>query len=133
MPRTSYATTIVHWVNLDTGVLGNQPDLEQLEQLRMQLEAERLNLVGATNRQSRLNSESQAATRDIELALARGNDFATRLRDAIRAHYGRTAENLTEFGLQPRRPRKPVPPKPVETVPTPAQQASSETDGTTQK
>ena len=133
MPRTSYANTIVHWFNLDAGVQGKQPELEQLEPLRAQLEAERLSLVEATNRQSRLNSESQTATRDIEVALARGNDLATRLRDAIRSHYGRAAENLTEFGLQPRRKRKPIPPKPVETAPTPSQPAASETDGTTQK
>src|SRR5215203_1638347 len=121
MPRTSYASTIVHWMNLDASVQGKQPDLEKLEPLRAELEAERLSLVGAINRQSRLKSESQAATREIETALALGNTLAVRLHDAIRSHYGRAAENLTEFGLQPFRVRAAVKQRPTETVPTPDQ------------
>ena len=136
MPRTSYADTIVHWTNMDTKVQARKPALDHLEPLRAQLEAERVGLVESTNRQTALQTEAQNATRAIEEHLIRGNDLATRLRDAVRAHYGRAAEDLNDFGIQPRRARpasvKAKRKKPAETGPNPDQTAAaSETDGTT--
>ncbi|HEX5716702.1 MAG TPA: hypothetical protein VF179_11135 [Thermoanaerobaculia bacterium] len=134
MPRTAYAETIVHWGHIDIRIQANKPALDHLETLRAQLEAERLGLVNATNRQSALKAETQNTSREIDEHLKIGLDLATRLRDAIRAHYGRTAENLTEFGMQPRRPRVPVKKRPTETTgPNPDQTAASETDGKTQE
>jgi hypothetical protein len=136
MSRTAYATTIVHWGNMDTKVQARKPALDHLEPLRAQLEAERVGLVEATNRQSALKTEAQSASRAIEEHLLRGNDLATRLRDAVRAHYGRSAEDLNDFGIQPRRARpasiKAKSKKSVETGPNPDQTAAApETDGTT--
>ena len=136
MPRTSYADTIVHWTNMDTKVQARKPALDHLEPLRAQLEAERVGLFESTNRQTALQTEAQNATRAIEEHLIRGNDLATRLRDAVRAHYGRAAEDLNDFGIQPRRARpasvKAKSKKPVETGPKPDQPAAApETDGTT--
>jgi hypothetical protein len=136
MPRTSYADTIVHWGNMDTKVQARKPALDHLEPLRAQLEAERVGLVEATNRQFALKTEAQNASRAIEEHLIRGNDLATRLRDAIRAHYGRSAEDLNDFGIQPRRARpasvKAKSKKLSETGPNPNPTAAApETDGTT--
>lgn len=139
MATTSYADFIAHWEKLDTRVLVN-PELSKFETLRARLEAERLGLVEATTRQAALKAQSQKASRDIDGFVARGRDLATRLHDAIRSEYGRTAENLTEFGLNPRRSRKAPPPqppvedkKPSSPGLTPAQTATPETDGTIQK
>lgn len=135
MPRTSYADTIVHWTNMDTKVQARKPTLDHLEPLRVQLEAERVGLVEATNRQYALKTEAQNASRAVEEHLIRGNDMATRLRDAVRAHYGRSAEDLNDFGIQPRRARpasvKAKNKKPSETGPNPNQTATPEADGTT--
>ena len=136
MPRTAYADTIVHWGNIDTRVQARRPALDHLESLRAQLEVELVGLVEATHRQSALKTEAQNASRAIEEHLIRGNDLATRLRDALRAHYGRSAEDLNDFGIQPRRARpasiKAKRKKPAETGPNPDQTAAvPETDGTT--
>lgn len=143
MATTSYADYIRHWGHIDARIKAN-PDLVIFETMRAQLEAERLGLVEATSRQSTLKSQSQKASRDIDGHVARGRDLATRLHDAIRAHFGRTAEELTEFGLNPRRPRKPIPEappplpppvedkKPSEPGPNPAQTATPPTDASTQ-
>ncbi|HEX3130548.1 MAG TPA: hypothetical protein VH394_24635, partial [Thermoanaerobaculia bacterium] len=71
----------------------------------------------------------------------RGSDMATRLRDGVRAHYGRTAEQLAGFRLQPRRPgitpeAPPTPPgtentKPSEPGSTPVRTAAPGTDAST--
>ena len=138
MPRTSYASTIVHWENLDNRVQVRKPALDHLEPIRAELEVERIGLVEANNRQSALKTEAQNASRAIDEHLRRGNDAATRLRDAVRAHYGRTAEDLSDFGILPRRKRsasakskKAKKEKPSETGPNPNQTAAPKTDGTT--
>jgi hypothetical protein len=127
MPRTSYAGVIVHWGHVDTRIQANKPALDHLESLRAQLEVERVGLVNATNRQSALKAEAQSASRDIDGHLARGMELATRLRDAIRAHYGRSEEKLAEFGMQPLRTRgasrRAKNKKPSEADPTSAQAA----------
>lgn len=137
MPRTSYAKVIVHWENLDNRVQVRKPALDHLEPLRALLEAERIGLVEATNRQSALKTEAQNASRAIEEHLAAGTDYATRLRDAVRAHYGRSAEDLNDFGIQPlrKRPasakaRKAKSNKASETGPNPDPTAAPKTDGT---
>lgn len=135
MPRTSYATTIVHWENLDNRVQVRKPALDHLEPLRVQLEVERVGLTEAAKRQSALKTEAQNASRAIKEHLARGTDYATRLRDAVRAHYGRTAEDLNDFGIQPRRKltasAKAKNKKASEKGPNPDPTAAPKTDGTT--
>lgn len=132
MPRTSYATTIVHWENLDNRVQVRKPTLDYLEPLRAQLEAERLGLIQATNRQSALKTEAQNASQAIRKHLKVGTELATRLRDAVRAHYGRAAEDLNDFGIQPLRKRsasKAKGRKASETGPNPDPAAAPKTDG----
>ena len=135
MPRTTYATTIIHWENLDNRVQVRKPALDHLEPLRAQLEVERVALAEATKRQSALKTEAQNASRTIKEHLDRGTEYATRLRDAVRAHYGRTAEDLNDFGIQPRRKRpasaKAKNKKTSEKGPNPGPTAAPETDGTT--
>lgn len=82
------------------------------------------------------------ATREIEDRVARGNELAVQLHDLIRGFYGRSAERLKLFRLQPRRPkvtsaaakaqRKARREKKLSEEaagPNPAQTADSETDG----
>ncbi|HWM90403.1 MAG TPA: hypothetical protein VN493_06515 [Thermoanaerobaculia bacterium] len=144
MATNSYADYIRHWGHIDDRVKSN-PELSSLEPQRAQLEIERKGLQEATIRQATLRGQSQKASRDTDGHVARGRDLATRLRDGIRAHYGREEEKLAEFGMNPRRPKKPAPPptepppppveikKPSETGPNPSQTASPGAVGTTKE
>lgn len=139
MSTGSYADFIRHWGQINDRILANPTEMAPFEPLRAQLEAERLGLVNATNQQAALKAATQETSREIESHVAQGRDLATRLRDAIRAMYGRDDEKLTEFGLNVRRPRKPAPPplpedsKPSKPGPNPARPVAPETDGTTQE
>jgi hypothetical protein len=138
MATNSYADYIRHWGQMDDRMKVN-PEMAHFEPLRAQLEVERAGLVDATNKQAALKGETQDTTRVIDGHVARGRAVATRLRDAIRAQYGREDEKLTEFGLNVRRPTvakaaakaKAKNKKPSEKGPNPDQTAASETDGTT--
>ena len=136
MKNTSYADYIRHWGQLDSRIRAN-PALAAYEPQRAQLEGERLGLVDSTNRQAALKAETQAVSREVDGHVGRGRELATRLRDAIRAQFGREDEKLTEFGMSPRRPSKPAAPLPVESKkppepgPNPAQTAAPGTDAST--
>ena len=142
MPTTSYADYIKHWGEL-TAAIAAAPALEFLDQQRGLLEQELQALIAANLRQANLKSQAQSATRDMEGCVKRGSDMATRLRDGVRAYYGRTAEQLVGFRMQPRRPgtiaeEPPTPPgtedmKPPEPGSTPARTADPETDASTQE
>jgi hypothetical protein len=138
MGTNSYGDYIRHWGQIDERMKVN-PETAPFEPLRAQLEVERLGLVEKMNQQAALKSEKQDITREIDGHVARGRDVATRLRDAIRALYGRDDEKLTEFGLNVRRPtlakaaakEKLKNRKPSEKGPNPAPTAATETRGTT--
>ena len=138
MSTNSYADYIRHWGQLDEGVKTN-PELASYEPLRAQLEVERLGLIETTNRQASLKAQTQDTSREIDGHVARGREAATRLRDAIKATYGRDDEKLTQFGVPVRRPTagkaaakaRKKNKQPSETGPNPDPAAASETDGTT--
>ncbi len=137
MGTNSYADYIQHWGQLDDRVKVN-PEMAPFEPLRAKLEIERVGLVEKMNLQAARKSEAQDTTREIDGHVARGREIATRLRDAIKAVYGRDDEKLTEFGVPVRRP---TPAKAAakekvrnknssEKGPNPAPTATAETDGT---
>lgn len=140
MAGSSYADYIKHWGELKDGIAAN-PELAFLEPQRLLLEQELEGLIEANQRQAALKSQTQLATRDLEGCAKRGADMATRLRDGIRAYYGRTADQLVGFRMNPRRPRvtadePPTPPgtedmKPSEPGSTPARTANPGTDAST--
>jgi hypothetical protein len=138
MGTNSYADYNRHWGQIDDRIKAN-PEMAPFEPLRAQLEIERLGLVEKMNLQAARKSEAQDTTREIDGHVARGREIATRLRDAIRAQYGRDDEKLTEFGLNVRRPTKAKAAanekvknkKSSEKGPNPDPATATETDGTT--
>lgn len=140
MPSNSYAGHIKHWGEL-TAAIAAIPELSFLDQQRELLEQELQGLIEANLRQATLKSQAQVATRDLEGCVKRGADMATRLRDGVRAYYGRTADQLVGFRMQPRRPgvtakEPPTPPgtentKPSELGSTPVRTAAPGTDAST--
>lgn len=134
MANNSYADYIQHWGQLDDRAKAN-PELTPFETVRAQLEVERLGLAEKMNQQAALKFQTQEVSREIEGHVKRGRVAATRLRDAIKATFGRDHEKLTEFGVPVRRPRstsaEAKKKKQPETGPNPKQAAASETHGTT--
>ena len=135
MENTSYADYIRHWGQLSDRIQVT-PQLATYEPLRLELEAERQGLIDMTHEQAALKAQTQAVTREIDGHVDRGRKLATRLRDAIRAQFGRDGEKLSEFGMNVRRPRTaPREPdtteaqKPSEAGPNPGRTAAPETDG----
>lgn len=108
MPQTSYADYMKHWTELTVALAAN-PEMAFLEDQRALLEAEVETFRQLTVRQANLRRQTQETSREIEALVARGRDMATRLRDSIRGRYGRTAERLVEYRLQPRRPNASTP------------------------
>jgi hypothetical protein len=141
MRNNSYGDHMRLWEELTTAVESHS-ELAHLEPARALLDTELEAFKDTNVLQASLRSQTQQASRDIQEHVERGRILATQLRDGIRAVYGRTAERLVEFRMQPRRMRSktkvPVPPPPENTKPseqgsTPTRTASPETDASTQE
>jgi hypothetical protein len=109
MPKASFVDRMGEWEYLIARVTANQPDLENLQEVREQLETEMAGAKEANQRQATYQALAQQATRDQEGSLARGTDLANQLRNGIRARYGPRSEKLSEFGLRVLRKRKTSP------------------------
>jgi hypothetical protein len=140
MPQNSYADYMKHWGEL-VATLAANPDMAYLEAQRALLETELETFRQLTVRQASQRRQVQETSQEIAALVERGRDMATRLRDSIRGHFGRTAEMLVEYRLQPRRPGPsgksvPTPPgtedeMPSELSSTPTRTAAPETDAST--
>lgn len=114
----------------------NAADLEHAQEDRALLAETVAKIEEADIRQKHHKFQFQQATRDLEQLTGLARDLLLRLKNAVRARYGVTAEKLAEFGLNPRRfsragtqSKK----KPPETGPIPPQTADSGTEATIQK
>lgn len=136
----SYEFYVKHWSELEANVAAD-PDLAFLEPKRAELAAEEKGLREALDRQAARKVEMHEATRELEGRVARGNQLMVQIHDLIRGHYGREAEKLGLFRLQPRRSkptsaaakaaRKAKKEEKSEPGPNPDPTAASETDGPT--
>jgi len=139
----AYEYYLRHWSELETNVAAD-PALAFLEPMRAELENEENGLRNTLNVQAAGLVQAREGTRTLEDHVKRGNALAVRLHDLIRGHYGRDAEKLKQFQLNPRRTKskarvtpdpntEDVEPnkKPSEPGPNPTQTAAPETDGTT--
>jgi hypothetical protein len=140
MATSSRADYLTHWETLVVKVEENE-ELSFMEGTRAELEVEREGATEARLRQIQFRALAQKASRDLDAHIARGKVLQVRLHDGIRMFYGRDAEKLAEFGLQPfrpvQRPKPPAPPppedakkKPSKQGPAPARTAAPATDGT---
>ncbi|HWN43203.1 MAG TPA: hypothetical protein VNW71_13340 [Thermoanaerobaculia bacterium] len=128
--NTSIADYQKSFAAMLAGTEANTGALAGTEEFRNGLAAAAASVQSALNRQSSLKGQAQQATRDLEDALAVGKQMYSRLRNGIYMHYSQEAEQLAEFGLQPRRPALRAK-KPTLPGPNPTETAASETDGTT--
>lgn len=100
----NYEYYVKHWGELETN-LAADPELAFLEPKRAELEKEALGLRQALDKQVAGKVQFHEGTREIEGHVARGNALMVQLHDLIRGYFGREAEMLNKYRLQPRRPR----------------------------
>lgn len=133
----SYEFYLKHWSELVANVVAD-PELAFLEPKRADLAAKEKGLREALDRQAARKVEMHEATRELEDHVALGNQLMVQIHDLIRGYYGREAEMLKLYRLQPRR-RKPTSAaakaarkakeEQSEPGPNPEPTAVSETDG----
>ena len=118
----------------------NAADLEHAQVDRELLAATVASIDAADVRQKHHKFQFQQASRDLEELTLLARDLLLRLKNAVRAKYGMTAEKLAEFGLNPRRSKRSAKvdlpetvKKPPETGPNPPQTADSGTEATIRK
>ena len=109
------------WQRLLSALQVNRTELAHLETHRTQLEALVAQVEGLFQSQAALSASKQEATQQVEKQVADCDRLATVLRFCLKQFYGRSAEKLVEFGIQPFRGRKrltpPPPPPPESTAP----------------
>ena len=103
MPKNSTADDTFDWSQLLTSV-GRHPDeMAFLKDLVAELQLI-LDSVGALEKERlQLKARSQQITRDLESLRSRGRNVYGRIRSGVKTRYGTTSEQLTEFGMNPRR------------------------------
>jgi hypothetical protein len=105
MPRSSIADLIVDWETLLSTLKSSAVEVPSLDihMTRLEqvvLEAKDMTARVETNRG--LKQQESQQRRDL---LKRGKDLASRVRAALKAHFGLQNERLVEFGVRPIRSR----------------------------
>jgi hypothetical protein len=117
MPSTSMADFMTDWDALLKRVAANGAELPDLSAysapLAQILEAAKEGIAEADGHRG----AKQEAIKTLRGILTQGSLAATKLRAAVKAHYGRDSERLVEYNMRPIRPRKRKPATPVATPP----------------
>jgi hypothetical protein len=105
MAKSSIAQSLVAWENALVNVKTNAPDLPNLAVYTAELEKI---LTGAKDLTAQLDSQKgkkQQLGKDRQTLMKEGTKAVTRLRLALKAHYGPDSERLIDYGARPVRPR----------------------------
>jgi hypothetical protein len=106
MPKNSQADILTDWETLLKRVASNAGDLPNIEIYSAPL-AQLLDTAKNGLALSKAHKATkQEGTQDFKSLVRAGKDAATKLRAAVKAHFGPRSERLVEFGIQPLRPRK---------------------------
>ncbi|HVG06879.1 MAG TPA: hypothetical protein VNM67_04180 [Thermoanaerobaculia bacterium] len=106
MPKNSFADDTFDWSQLLSSV-GKHPDeVRFMEELSSELRLILNSVTDLKKERLQLKARSQQITRDIEVLTNRGRNVAGRIRSGIKTRYGLSSEQLTEFGMTPRRRRR---------------------------
>lgn len=125
MPRNSHADIVTDWETLLKRVASNAADLPNIDLYSAPL-AQLLDTAKNSLALSKAHrATKQEGTQDFKALVREGKDAATKLRAAVKAHFGPRSERLLEFGIQPLRPRKKAPVVPVVEKPKTAEPPSA--------
>ena len=106
MHNAAFADHMERWGELTGGVAEHASDAAFLQPVQEQLIRAREEAWEAKQRQLHHRAAAQQATRDLEAAMERAHEAATRLRHGLLAKYGATNQKLVAFGVHPRRSGK---------------------------
>ena len=105
MPKNSVADDTFDWSQLLVSVERHPDEMAFLKDLVAELQLI-LKSVGELEKERlQLRARSQQITRDLESLKSRGRSVTGRIRSGIKTKYGTNSEQLTEFGMSPRRRR----------------------------
>ena len=105
MPKNSFADDTFDWSQLLSSV-GKHPDeVRFMEELTSELRLILKSVKELDKERLQLKARSQQITRDLEALKNRGRSLTGRIRSGVKTHYGFSNEQLTEFGIHPRRRR----------------------------
>lgn len=105
MSKSSIAQSLVGWEAALANVKANAPDLPDLGIYTALLEKL---LVEAKDLTAQLDSQQgkkQQLTKDRRQLMKEGTEAVSRLRAALKAHYGPKSERLIDYGARPLRSR----------------------------
>ena len=109
MSKNSLVDHLAAWELLVATLKTRRRDVPYLESHRTQLEAAVADLRALQSTRYELAAQLQQGTQTLRALCAQAEDLASRLRNALRGHYGRHSDTLSEFGLKPaQRHRKPA-------------------------
>ena len=111
MARNTYAETFAGWRRLIKPLSTNNGDTPYLEGHRARLEALLAQVTEIETQQATLTASKQEMSKQLKALTVEGNSVAAFLKSGIRERYGRTAEKLVEYGLQPFRGNKTTKPE----------------------
>lgn len=97
------------WELLLAGLEANRHELGHMEFARVHLTEQIKDLGAEQTRRATLQAEVLKSSRTIRSNLRSGKEFASRVANALRAHYGSRSDKLIEFGFKPDGRRKPPP------------------------
>ncbi len=103
MHNASFGDHMASWDRLATTVANNASELSHLQRTREALAQAQRKAAEARQRQAAARAAAQQATRDLEAAMARAHEAATRLRSGLWGQYGRKSVRLIDFGMRPYR------------------------------
>lgn len=100
MHNASYAQHMKRWTLMSAGVRNFEAELPhvvrtQHQELQQAIEEVR----AAKTHQLTMRAAYQQATRDMEAAMARAQEAATRIRCGVQGEYGPASEKLVAFGI----------------------------------
>ena len=105
MPKNSYADDTFDWSQLLASVGKHPEDMDFMEDLSSELRLILTSVMDLNKERLQLKARSQQITRDMEALQNRGRNVAGRIRAGVKTQYGLNSEQLTEFGMNPRRRR----------------------------
>ena len=106
MHNAAFADHMKRWGQLTAGAAEDASDAAILQPKQESLIRARAEAWEAKQRQLHHRAAAQQATRDLEAAMARAQEAATRLQHGLQGRFGVTSPKLVAFGVRPRRAAK---------------------------
>lgn len=103
MPKNSFAEDTGDWSFLLRSVGKHEGEVPFLQELLIELRLILDTVRKLETERLELKARGQQISRESDALRNRGRNVAGRIRSGLKSHYGSDSEQLTEFGVNPRR------------------------------